>query len=125
MKVLLFTHKSDIGGMGGSVLAKIAFSDVHYVLTETFNLQQEIARFYDDGSIYDYDRIFVTDLWLEDPMLSKVANDERLKDKFFVFDHHKSALEGNFNSYSFTTIRVSDEQGLCSGTSLFYQYLIS
>lgn len=125
MKVLLFTHKSDIDGMGNAVLAKLAFEDVDYVLCETFNLQNEILKYYTDGSIYNYDAIFVTDLWLEEPMLTRVANDRQLKNKFFVFDHHKSALEGNFNKYSFTTIRISDEKGLCSGTSLFYEYLIS
>lgn len=39
MKVLLFTHKSDIDGMGNVVLAKLSFSEVDYVLCETFNLQ--------------------------------------------------------------------------------------
>lgn len=125
MKILLFTHKSDIDGMGNAVLAKLAFDEVDYVLCETFNLQNEIAKYYDDGSIYSYDKVFVTDLWLEEPTLSKVANDELLKDKFFVFDHHKSALEGYFNKYPFTTIRISDERGLCSGTSLFYEYLVA
>lgn len=125
MKVLLFTHKSDIDGMGNAVLAKLAFEDVDYVLCETFNLQNEIAKFYEDGTIYNYDMIFVTDLWLEEPMLTKVAEDKQLAGKFFVFDHHKSALEGNFNKYPFTTIRVSDELGLCCGTSLFYEYLVS
>ena len=125
MKILLFTHKSDIDGMGNAVLAKLAFDEVDYVLCETFNLQNEIAKYYDDGSIYNYDKVFVTDLWLEEPTLTKVANDEQLKDKFFVFDHHKSALEGNFNKYPFTTIRISDERGLCSGTSLFYEYLVA
>ena len=38
MKVLLFTHKSDIDGMGNAVLAKIAFAEVDYVLCETYNL---------------------------------------------------------------------------------------
>lgn len=125
MKVLLFTHRSDIDGMGNVVLAKLAFEDVDYVLCETFNLQNEISKFFDSGSIFDYDMIFVTDLWLEEPMLTKVAKDERLAGKFFVFDHHKSALEGNFNKYPFTTIRISDENGLCCGTSLFYEYLVS
>lgn len=123
MKVLLFTHKSDIDGMGGAVLARLAFEEVEYILTETFNLQNEIKKYYETGEIYNYDFIYVTDLWLEEPMLSKVANDEKLKGKFFVFDHHKSALVKDFNKYSFTTIRVSDENGLCSGTSLFYEYL--
>lgn len=125
MKVLLFTHKSDIDGMGNAVLAKLAFTDVEYVLSETFHLQSEIEKYYSCGKIYDYDRIFVTDMWLEEPMLSRVASDEKLKNKFFVFDHHKSALEGDFNKYPFTTIRISDEKGLCSGTSLFYEYLVS
>lgn len=125
MKILLFTHKSDIDGMGNVVLAKLAFENVNYILCETFNLQKEISKFYDNGTIYNYDMIFVTDLWLEEPMLSTVANDKKLKNKFLVFDHHKSALEKNLNKYSFTTIRISDEKGLCSGTSLFYEYLIS
>lgn len=125
MKVLLFTHKSDIDGMGNVVLAKLAFEEVDYVLCEISNLQNEIAKYYDNGNIYNYDKIFVTDLSLEEPSLSTVANDEQLKDKFFVFDHHKSALEENLNKYPFTTIRISNEQGLCSGTSLFYEYLVT
>lgn len=123
MKVLLFTHKSDIDGMGNAVLAKLAFENVNYVLCETFDLQNEISKFYEDGSIYNYDMIFITDLWLEEPTLTKIAKDKKLQGKFIVFDHHKSALEGGFNKYDFTTIRIFDEKGLCSGTSLFYEYL--
>jgi len=125
MKVLLFTHKSDIDGMGNAVLANLAFDEVKYVLTETFDLQKEIAKYYNDESIYDYDFVYVTDLWLEEPTLTKVAEDERLKDKFFVFDHHKSALSSAANKYPFATIKIENEIGLCSGTSLFYEYLIN
>lgn len=125
MKILLFTHKSDIDGMGSAVLAKLAFDEVDYVLCEAFNLQDEVAKSYDNGDIYNYDKIFVTDLWLEEPMLSRVATDEQLKGKFFVFDHHKSALKEDFDKYPFTTIKISNQQGLCSGTSLFYEYLVN
>lgn len=124
MKVLVFTHKSDIDGMGGAILAKLAYDKVDYVLCETFNLQNEISKYYDNGTIYEYDKIFVTDLWLENPMLSIIGNDLKLKDKFLVFDHHKSALKEDFDKYSFTTLRISDDKGLCSGTSLFYEYLV-
>ena len=125
MKILLFTHKSDIDGMGNAILAKLAFDEVEYVLCETFNLQNEIKKYYDDEKIYNYDMVFVTDLWLEEPTLSKVANDNKLKDKFLIFDHHKSAIEGNYNKYDFATIKISDEKGLCSGTSLFYEWLVN
>lgn len=125
MKVLLFTHKSDIDGMGGAVLARLAFDEVTYVLCETFNLQKEIEKYFEDESIYNYDMIYVTDLWLMEPMVSRVNNDERLKGRFLVFDHHKSALEEDYSNYPFVTIRVEDEHGLCSGTSLFYEYLVN
>lgn len=51
MKVLLFTHKSDIDGMGSAVLAKIAFNEVDIVLCEAFNLQNEILKYYNSGSL--------------------------------------------------------------------------
>ncbi len=38
--------------MGNVVLAKLAFDEVDYVLCETFNLQNEILKYYDDGCIY-------------------------------------------------------------------------
>lgn len=125
MKVLLFTHKSDIDGMGNAVLAQLAFDEVDYILCENFNLQDEISKYYDNGSIYNYDKVFITDLWLEEPMLSKIANDIKLKDKILEFDHHKSALENYSNKYDFVTITVSNDKGLCSGTSLFYDYLVN
>ena len=124
MKVLIFTHRSDIDGMGGVVLAKLAFDEVDYVLCESLNLQDRMWGYFDSGAIYKYDRVFVTDMWLEEPMLSRLADDARLNNKFLLFDHHESALERGFNKYSFTTIRISDKKGLCSGTSLFYEYLI-
>lgn len=124
MKVLIFTHKSDIDGMGGAVLANLAFSKVDYVLCETFNIQDEIKKYYETGKIYDYDMVYVTDLWLEEPTLSMVANDVKLKGKFKLFDHHESAVSEGFNKYDFTTIRIKDDKGKCSGTSLFYEYLV-
>lgn len=125
MKILLFTHKSDIDGMGNVILAKLAFDEVDYVLCETFNLQEEIKKYYDNGKIYSYDIVLVTDLWLQEPTLTKVAKDSKLKDKFFVFDHHESGLQEKCDKYPFSTIKVSDENGLCCGTSLFYEWLVN
>ena len=124
MKVLIFSHISDIDGMGGVILAKLAYQNVDYVLTETFDLQHKIDEYMASGKIYDYDLVYVTDVWLEEPTLSKVANNSKLKDKFLLFDHHESAIDEGFDKYPFTTIRIKDELGLCSGTSLFYEYLI-
>jgi len=125
MRVLLFTHKNDIDGMANAVLARLAFEEVDYVLCGTFDLTKSVSKYYNDGSIYDYDMVFVTDLCLEDPILSKIAEDERLKNKILNFDHHKTFLDERYTKHPFITVQLSNEQGLCSGTSLFYEYLTS
>ena len=60
MRVLLFTHKNDIDGMGNVVLAKLAFDNVDYVLCGTFDLTKSVLEYYESGKIYDYDKIFAT-----------------------------------------------------------------
>jgi len=52
MKVLIFSHKSDIDGMGSAVLSKLAFKDVEYVLCETVNVQTEVEKDYNNKKIY-------------------------------------------------------------------------
>ncbi len=124
MKVLLFTHKNDIDGMGNAVLAQLAFDEVNYVLCGTFDLTDSVERYYQDGTIYDYDRIYVTDLCLQDPILSKIAADENLKGKIQVFDHHKTFAEPKYTNHPFITVQLSNDKGLCCGTSIFYQRLL-
>ena len=125
MKILLFTHKNDIDGMGNVILAKLAFEKVDYILCGTFNLTENVLKYYEDESIYEYDKIYITDLCLEDPLLSQIAKDERLKGKILLFDHHKTFATPKYTNHSFITVKVSDEKGLCCGTGLFYKYLIT
>lgn len=124
MKVLLFTHKNDIDGMGNAVLAKLAFNKVDYVLCKTFDLTESILKYYTNHTIYNYDKIFITDLCLEDPLLTKIAQDENLKGKIINYDHHKTYATEKYLNHPFVTVKVSDEKGLCCGTSLFYNHLI-
>ena len=44
MKVLLFTHKNDIDGMGNAILAKLAYKNVDYELCGTFDLTSSTAK---------------------------------------------------------------------------------
>ena len=125
MKVLLFTHKIDIDGMGCAVLGKLSFNDICVVYCDTFEINQQIQKFIDDGSIYVYDKIFVTDLCIKQPLISQFAEDNNLNKKTVILDHHKTEIEEGNDKYSFSTIIVQDEKGKCSGTSLFYNYLLS
>ena len=125
MKVLLFTHKIDIDGMGCAVLGKLAFDNIDIVYCDTFEINQQIQKFLDDGSIYNYDKIFVTDLCIKQPLISQFAEDKELSRKTIIIDHHKTEIEEGNDQYPFSTIIVQDENGKCSGTSLFYNYLLS
>ena len=50
-------------------------------------------------SIYQYDQIFITDIWLENPQI--IQNDPWLKRHTLLIDHHESALKvPNFENYS-------------------------
>lgn len=125
MKVLLFTHKNDIDGMGNAILAQLAFKEVDYELCGTFDLTSSVESYFEGDKIYQYDRIYVTDLCLEDPVLSKVAMDSKLEGKVLVFDHHKTFTDPKYTSHKFVTVKIEDEKGLCCGTSLFYKHLVS
>ena len=124
MKVLLFTHKNDIDGMGNAVLAKLAFEEVNYVLCGTFDLISKVNEFILNKKIYEYDKVFITDLCLDEETLLKISSDLALKDKFLIFDHHKTYEDEKYTKYSFVNVKLKNDKGLCCGTSLFYDYLV-
>lgn len=125
MKILLFTHKNDIDGMGNAVLAKIAYDNVDYHLCGTFDLVKTVEEYYETKKLYDYDKIFITDLCLEEPLLSKLAKDKKLYNKINILDHHKTYQNEKYTKYPFVKIEIKNENGLCCGTSLFYEYLLN
>ncbi len=125
MKVLLFTHAQDIDGAGCAVLLRKAFDDYTIVPTETFDVNANVKRYIDNGSIKDYDRIFVTDLCIKEPLLFQIDSDEELKRKIQVIDHHKTEIEEGNDKYDFVDAMVEKDGKKVSGTSLFYEYLIS
>lgn len=124
MKVLLFTHEQDIDGMGNVILLQEAFEEYNFITCKTFEVNQKVQSTIDDGSIYNYDFIYVTDICIKEPLLSKIDKDDKLRNKILIFDHHKSEIEEGNDKYSFVNIVVENEKGKTSGTSLFYEYLV-
>lgn len=125
MKVLLFTHEQDIDGIGSIIIGKQTFKDFDYITCKTFEVNQKINETIINNSIYNYDYIYVTDICIKEPLLTQINNDERLKDKIIVLDHHKSEIEEGNDKYPFVNIIVTNENGKTSGTSLFYDYLLT
>lgn len=123
MKVLLFTHIVDIDGMGSAVLSNIAFENPDIIFCDTFEINQKVLQKLEDKSIYLYDKIFITDLCPNEELIEKIENDENLKTKVQILDHHISILESLKSSHKIAKIVIENSAGKCSGTSLFYDYL--
>lgn len=124
MKVLLFTHEQDIDGMGSIILSLQIFKDLKYVPCKTFEITKRVQEYVDSKEIYNYDKIFITDLCIKEPLLSRINEDEILRKKLIVLDHHKSEIAEGNDKYDFVNIIVKNSKGKTSGTSLFYEYLI-
>lgn len=123
-KKILFSHESDIDGLGCAVLSKLAFKNVDCIFVPNIEKLELIFReFIELHKLDEYDDIYVTDLALYDPSLTMVA-ESSLKDKVHVFDHHKKAIDDNMNRYIFTKIIEKDKNGKRCGTELFYEYLV-
>lgn len=124
MKILIFSHENDIDGLGNVVLAKKAFKNVDYVLSQSVsNLEKTFREYLETGLFNSYDRIYITDLALASPSLEKVAEDVELRKKVLVFDHHISSINEGLDKYDFTTIIEEDKKGKRCGSDLFYEHL--
>ena len=125
MKVILFSHESDIDGMGEVVLSKLVFEDLEYILCKNVaDLNRKIIEEYNSGKLYNADIIYITDLSLDEKEASIIFEDEALKGKVYLFDHHKTAYESGLTKYPTVNVRVEDEKGLSCATQIFYEYLI-
>ena len=124
MKILLFTHKIDIDGMGSAVLSKLAFESVSIEFCDTFETDEKILNKITDKSIYNFDQVFITDICPSEKILTMLSIDKNIKNKIKIFDHHISVLENLTNKYDIAQIEIENKNGKCSGTSLFYEYLI-
>ena len=123
MKVLHFTHCEDIDGINCAILGKLAFKDYEMVPTKSFAINENVSKYISDDRIYNYDLIIVTDLCIKEPLLKRINDDKKLKDKIIVLDHHESEIACGNDKYDFVNIIVKENGIKQSGTSLFYHYL--
>lgn len=125
MKRLLFSHKSDIDGMGELILSKIAFSQIDYILcTNVSDLEVKFLKEYNNGNLYNYDIIYITDLSLRKDVAKMAFSDEKLKNKLYIFDHHETALDDGLNNYNNCTVKIKNEKGQMCATQIYYNYLL-
>ncbi len=126
MQVKIFSHKSDPDGLGSVVLASFAYGGgVSITLCKGIEeLDEQLSRFIEEKEYAPFEQIFVTDLCPSNFILDSIDSNEALKNKVFIFDHHKSSMDRITKEYSFLTETEMKEEQKCCGTSLFYEYLV-
>ena len=125
MKVLVLTHIADIDGMGCAILAKQApfFDECDVEFVNYNDINQRLDELFVGDNIYKYDRVFITDICPNDATLNKIWRRNSFSSTIRIIDHHEMAVINGAGNYSFVTLKTKDEKGMCSGTSLFYEYL--
>lgn len=114
MKDLLISHVADIDGVSPVILMKLCNIDFDYELKDIDELEEYLRELLDtDLSIYS--NIYITDLTVPESIYEKI-NNSVYKDKFKVFDHHKTHMYAS--NFDYVTIDINE-----CGTTLFYKYL--
>lgn len=111
--IKLITH-TDLDGISNVILLNLCGVEFEYELKEVNEVKDYITSFIDsDLSIYS--NIYITDLSLNQEIY-EIINNSKYKDKFKIFDHHKSHL------FALNYPNVYVDINEC-GTSIFYKYL--
>lgn len=111
--IKLITH-TDLDGISNVILLNLCNVEFEYELKEISELNDYLNVFINtDLSIYS--DIYITDLSLNEDIY-KLINSSEYKDKFKIFDHHKTHLFAK--DYKNVYIDINN-----CGTSLFYNYL--
>lgn len=116
MKRCLITHIADPDGAFPIILSKLIFDDIDFYSCEKIEVDGILKQV-----LESYDTIYIVDLNVSKEMAEFINQDETLKNKILVFDHHKS--EEHLNMYPFIHVVVENNGIKESGTSLYYKYL--
>lgn len=122
MKVFIFSHDADIDGMGPIVLGKLVFDDVDYCLVNYNNIDEELKKRINDGTLDEYDAVYVTDVCPKRETLEYVKNFD-LKDKFQVIDHHDKSMANKDLDFC-KNIEVQRNNVKTCATELFRRYIL-
>lgn len=113
-KVLVISHEDDMDGLGGVILGYLAFKDIDYMLIHVKE-QTEIVDFVKNSN---YEKVFITDLGLEDKIADEI---NELGMNILHFDHHETNVYAS--KYAFSTVEIQRNGISTCGTELFYLYL--
>lgn len=117
MKICLITHIADPDGAMPIILSKLVFDNLDHFSCEKSEVDEILKKVINE----DYSNIYIVDLNMSEEMAKIINENEVLKNKILVFDHHESEL--HLNKYPFVNVIVENNGRKECGTTLYYNYL--
>nr|WP_302597935.1 hypothetical protein [uncultured Cellulosilyticum sp.] len=131
--IRLFTH-NDLDGLGGPILASIAYGvdAVTFDSCRYEDINEKVMAYIEEKEFLNYDKCFITDIsvneevakYISETTLSEGDKTYVLSEHFQLLDHHITAMP--LNAFNWCHVEDTDAEGIkCSGTALFYRYLLT
>jgi uncharacterized protein len=118
MKVKLFTH-TDLDGIGCEIVGRIAFDDIDVTHCDYHNVNDIIGEFVRTGGYYDYGKVYITDISVNEEVAELINN--QCPQYFKLIDHHATAEW--LNKYDWAEVAPVAYGQKQSGTNLFFEHL--
>ncbi len=118
-KICLITHIADSDGAFPIILAHLVFENVDTFSCEVKEVDEVLQPILENHEMYE--TIYIVDLNVSDAMASTIDENETLKKKVQVFDHHIS--REYLNKYPFIHVVDTQNGRKECGTTLFYEHL--
>lgn len=124
--IKLFTH-NDLDGLSCALLAKLAYGkeSVDFETCRYEDINDKIQLYFDEKQYEAFETCFITDISMKDELANYINTlISASSDYISLIDHHISAID--LNQYDWCHVTVEDTNGQkCSGTSLFYEKLLT
>ncbi|MGR5954199.1 DHH family phosphoesterase [Bacillus paranthracis] len=121
-KVKLFTH-NDMDGEACEILGRLAFDNIDVtVVRNPQDASKKVSEFVNSGAFTNYDKIFITDISVDEATAELINNLEWELHRFSLLDHHGTAEF--LNKYNWAEVSVKGALGKNSGTNMFYEFLL-
>lgn len=124
MKVKIYSHVSDIDGLGAIVLGNTAFGNVDMQLCDYTSINDIIKEDYINGSFDNYDKIYIVDICVSTKIAELLDVDDDIHDKLLLLDHHQTGIDLGMNHFDFINISTHLNGRPTCGTELFYKHLV-
>lgn len=118
-RICLITHIADSDGAFPIILARLVFENVDTFSCEVKEVDEVLQPILENHEMYE--TIYIVDLNVSDAMASTIDENETLKKKVQVFDHHIS--REYLNKYPFIHVVDTQNGRKECGTTLFYEHL--